>query len=477
MKQILIATILLLILTGLAGADHVTEVSMAMKGTSASWEAGHTSVSDLSIAEKRALCGAKIDLSKQFHVASVRAPKHVSFPSAFNWHDINGSDWMTPVRNQGSCGSCWAFGAIGAVEASINILKNNPNYDIDLSEQQLTSSCCNAGDCGGGYPTGALGYIKDHGVPSEKCFPYRAKNSACTPCDGWENDSYKISNYVHIDTSDYKWALQNYGPMVVVIRVPDDWFYYKAGVYEPVWEGEVGWANHCVVLCGWNDKENAWIIKNSWGKYWGMDGYAYVKYGVLEKYNYGYAIEKPIIPAPPPEPGSWIKPASAIASSMYSGAYSPDKAIDGDNKTHWFSKRYQKNNWIQLELNETTVIGAVRLRLYQTFIPMPIEIQTSIDGKNWKTVTDTNITKGGVLFEIPFEKTKCRYLRIIEKKQYYGLAMLTEMDVHVCKEDMQRSSITLEYANGSVQVIPFDNDLANITIIKNGTKTLEWWNT
>ena len=333
------------------------------------------------------------------------------------------------------------------------------------------------GGSGGGYPTGALGYIKDHGVPSEKCFSYRAKNSACTPCEDWKNDPYKISNYIHIDTSDYKWALQNYGPMVVVIRVPDDWFYYKAGVYEPVWEDKVGWANHCVVLCGWDDKENAWIIKNSWGKYWGMDGYAYVKYGVLEKYNYGYAIEKPIIPAPSPEPGSWIKPASATASSMYSGAYSPEKAIDGDNRTHWYSKRYQKNNWIQLELNKTAVIDAIRMRVYQSFVPMPVEVQTSIDGKKWKIVANDTITRGNTLFETSFEKTKCRYIQIIEKKQYYGLAMLTEMDVHVCKENAQRSSINLEYSNGSTKVIPFANDLTGITIIKNGTKTLEWWNT
>ena len=477
MKQTLIAAILLLLLAGLAGASHVTEVRMVLKHSDASWEAGHTSVSDLSIAEKRALCGAKIDYSKQLHATFVHAPEHVSSPPVFNWHDINGSDWMTPVRNQGSCGSCWAFGAIGAVEACCNILKNDPDYDIDLSEQHLTSSCCSAGSCKGGYPTGALGYIKNNGVPVEKCFPYRAKNSACTPCDGWENDSYKISNYVHIDVSDYKWALEKYGPMVVVIRVPDDWFYYKAGVYEPVWEGKVGWANHCVVLCGWNDSENAWIIKNSWGKYWGMDGYAYVKYGVLEQYNYGYAIEKPITPSPPPEHGTWIKPSSATASSMYSGAYSPEKAIDADNKTHWYSKRYQKNNWIQLEMNKTAVVDAIRMRIYPSFVPMPVKVQMSTDNKNWKTVADTPITKGYTLFEIPFEKNKCRYLRIIERKQYYGLAMLTEMDVHVCKEDVAISSINLEYANGSTRAIPFDNNLVGITIISNNTKTLEWWNT
>jgi len=477
MKQTLIVAILLLLLTGLAGANHVTEVNMALKGTGASWEAGHTSVSDLSIAEKRALCGAKIDLSKRFYVTSVRAPKNVSSPSAFNWHNIDDKDWMTPVRNQGSCGSCWAFGAIGAVEACCNILKNDPDYDIDLSEQHLTSSCCSAGSCRGGYPTGALDYIKDNGVPVEKCFPYRAKNSKCTPCDNWENDSYKISNYLHIDVSDYKWALEHYGPIVVVIKVPDDWFYYKAGVYEPVWSGEIGWANHCVVLCGWNDSKNAWIIKNSWSKYWGMDGYAYVKYGVLEQYNYGYAIEKPITPSPNPETGSWIKPVSATASSMFSVQYAPEKTIDGDNHTYWFSRQYPKDTcWIQFDLNRTAIVDAVRVQVISPYIPMPVEIQTSSDGKNWQTVADEIITKGDVLVDVPFEKNRCRYLRIIEKKPRHGFAMLTEMDVHVCKKNVPRSSINLEYTNGSTRVILFDDSLIGITIIYNNTKTLEWWN-
>jgi len=117
------------------------------------------------------------------------------------------------------------------------------------------------------------------------------------------------------------------------------------------------------------------------------------------------------------------------------------------------------------------------MRIYPSFVPMPVKVQMSTDNKNWKTVADTPITKGYTLFEIPFEKNKCRYLRIIERKQYYGLAMLTEMDVHVCKEDVAISSINLEYANGSTRAIPFDNNLVGITIISNNTKTLEWWNT
>ena len=88
----------------------------------------------------------------------------------------------------------------------------------------------------------------------------------------------------------FKWALQNYGPMSVYLLVPDDWYFYKSGVYEPISIPINYSAGHAVVLCGWNDYDDCWIIKNSWSERWGEDGYARVKYGNLEKYNYDFAI-------------------------------------------------------------------------------------------------------------------------------------------------------------------------------------------
>ena len=476
-KIFISAMLVLLIFSAMAAADTEQMIQAHINEKSAEWTAGHTSVSDLTINEKKALCGAKIKYSFK---RPLRAPKKVGYPAAFDWHDIDGSDWMTPVRNQGSCGSCWAFGVIGAFEACINIQKNDPGYDVDLSEQQLVSSCCGAGSCSGGYPTGALSYIEGSGVSTEKCFPYQARNSKCTPCKDWKNESYKIEKYVYIDsdTDSYKWALQNYGPMVVVVKVPEDWFYYKSGVYSPVWtSNKFGWANHCVVLCGWNDSLSAWIIKNSWGKYWGNHGYAYVKYGTIEKYRYGYAIEKPIIPAPNPDEGGWIKPIKATASSMYSETLAPEKAIDGINYTYWFSKRYQPRSWIQFDLGEQKTVDAIKVRFLSYYVPQTIQVQESIDGTHWKNVTEQTITKGDRFVDVPFGKVKCQHIKIIEKTEHHGYSMLSEMSVHTCKDDVTTSSINLEYANGSIQVIPFSDDLVSVTMINDSRKVFMWWST
>ena len=66
-------------------------------------------------------------------------------PTSFDWRNFNGGDWMTVVKNQGSCGSCWSFAAVGVVEAQYNLLENNPDLDLDLSEQYLVSNCSGAG--------------------------------------------------------------------------------------------------------------------------------------------------------------------------------------------------------------------------------------------------------------------------------------------------------------------------------------------
>ena len=291
---------------GSVSQDELTRIdtiNAAIRANGSNWVAGTTSVSGLSIEEKRRLCSARIaPVPENLTVMCPPVGAGVSY-GTFDWRNKDGKNWMTPVRNQGSCGSCWAFGVIGAVEAMIAIDAGDPTKDVDLSEQCLVSDCCNAGSCGGGYPTGALAYIRDHGVPNETCFSYRARNSACTPCDDWAEHAWKIEDFAYIDstTDAYKWALHEYGPMVVVLKVPDDWFYYTGGIYEPTvsFSDGVGWANHCVVLVGYNDAEDCWIIKNSWGKYWGENGYARVRYGNLEQYNYGYAVINTTCPGAP----------------------------------------------------------------------------------------------------------------------------------------------------------------------------------
>ena len=303
--------LLLLLLCGAATAANDTaslsvgDLQERIADAGATWKAGDTSVSGLSDQEKQHLCGAFMTTpAGEPYLAPVGG---ACVPDAWDWRNVSGDDYMTPVKNQRSCGSCWAFGTVGAVEAQINIANDNPDLDCDLSEQHLVSACSSSGDCSGGWHTSALRYIMRTGIPSEDCFPYLAQNSACAPCDDWQNASlrYYISNYQRVGatTADYKYAIWSRGPIVAIMRTPDDWFYYLGGVYAPVMDTNLlGSPNHCIVVVGWNDTEGCWIVKNSWGTGWGEDGYGRVEYGVLEDYRSGYAIIEPKIPsAPVPE--------------------------------------------------------------------------------------------------------------------------------------------------------------------------------
>ena len=281
-------------LTMMSQGDDFTDMNKVITAKGRNWKAGETTVSDLTVEEKRRLGGAKttVRLPKDAQLALPQIG--VTYEESFDWRSKDGKDWMTSVKSQSSCGSCWAFSAIGVTEAAYNIYSNDPNRDIDLSEQHLVSDCCNAGDCGGGWPDYALRYVRDTGVSDESCFPYTRSNSACTPCSGWNENPWKIEGYKYVSSSEdaFKSALQEYGPLSVLLKVPDDWFYYKSGIYEPTLLSAdgVGWANHAVVLVGWDDSNSCWIVKNSWGSGWGEQGYARVKYGNLEKYNYAYAV-------------------------------------------------------------------------------------------------------------------------------------------------------------------------------------------
>ena len=101
-------------------------------------------------------------------------------PASFDWRTFAGQDWITPVKNQLTCGACWAFSTVGLTEAQQNILAKNPNLDLDLSEQYLVSDCFVSGNCSAGIEGSALEYIRDFGIPDEACYPYRNADSLCS---------------------------------------------------------------------------------------------------------------------------------------------------------------------------------------------------------------------------------------------------------------------------------------------------------
>jgi len=282
-------------------------------------------------------------------------------PPEWDWRDVDGENWVTPVKNQGNCGSCWDFAAMGALESVIKIGENNSNFNPDLSEQYLLSCPPDSGGCDGWDAYYAYKYIaKNGGALTEDCFRYYASDSipCYSKCPDWEENLVPITDYgiTYTPGREYmKSALIKYGPLVVDMAVYDDFFSYRGGIYEHDGNEPVGDINHQVVLVGYNDNPGYWICKNSWGSNWGENGFFKIAYGDCQ-------IEHCIIYATyDPESRNWA-PVADAGGPYYgkvgepidfdgSGSYDADNNIvsyswnfgdgtngEGINVTHQYSR-------------------------------------------------------------------------------------------------------------------------------------------
>lgn len=196
-----------------------------------------------------------------------------TLPTHFDWRDVDGQDWMTPVKNQGVCGSCWAFSGVGAMEPYYNFINNDPNLDLDLSEENLVSDCFYTG-CSGGWTEDALIYARDVGIVDETCMPYTATDSECASMCV-DPEKYTVDqivwDYYTLDVDTLKYLVVNYGPVSVSLKMSG---YWNGDIYEcdalEEWD-----TNHAVVVVGYDEPGQYWIVKNSWGTDWfeGEEGY------------------------------------------------------------------------------------------------------------------------------------------------------------------------------------------------------------
>jgi C1A family cysteine protease len=240
-------------------------------------------------------------------------PRIISTPEYFNWMNYEGGDWTTSSRDQGNCGSCWDFAAIGALESIINIREGYSNLDPDLSEQYVLSCLSRAGSCRGGLARSAYKYINYttssgndcNGVILESCMPYQANDDIpCSDkCPDWEEKLIPISDWGYWypdgssdDIEAIKSQIMQHGPVVATMLFT----YYEHGEnnleewgwthHDPndyyAYPGPYNGANHQVVIVGWNDDQSIenggyWIVKNSCSSEWGYNGFFNIEYGSL----------------------------------------------------------------------------------------------------------------------------------------------------------------------------------------------------
>lgn len=212
-------------------------------------------------------------------LASSGAERTLSLAPRFDLRNVNGNNYITPIKDQSSCGSCVSFGALATMEGTLRYINKDPNLSIDYSEAHLFY--CNGGTCDGWSVNPALDSLKNVGVVDESCYPYKPGNQACGVCNDWKNKVTKISSWHAItNVNDMKKWISTRGPLVACFTVYQDFDAYPNSgkdVYHHVTGDFRG--GHCVSIVGYDDTRQCWIAKNSWGELWGKNGFFNIGYG------------------------------------------------------------------------------------------------------------------------------------------------------------------------------------------------------
>ncbi|XP_078140383.1 dipeptidyl peptidase 1-like isoform X1 [Centroberyx gerrardi] len=214
-----------------------------------------------------------------------------ALPEHWDWRDVNGVNFLSPVRDQGSCGSCYSFAIMGMLEARVRILTNNSETPI-FSPQHVVSCSQYSQGCDGGFPYLIVKYIQDFGIVDESCFPYIGKNSPCgvpQNCSRLYTAEYSYVGgfYGGCNEDAMMLELVQNGPMAVAFQVYPDFYNYQEGIYHHTFVrssfNPFELTNHAVVLVGYGHYnmtgEKYWIVKNSWGTGWGDKGFFRIRRG------------------------------------------------------------------------------------------------------------------------------------------------------------------------------------------------------
>ncbi|XP_014624184.2 ervatamin-B [Glycine max] len=195
-------------------------------------------------------------------------------PASLDWRNKVA---VTAIKNQGSCGSCWAFSAAGAIEGIHAITTGEL---ISLSEQELVNCDRVSKGCNGGWVNKAFDWvISNGGITLEAEYPYTGK-------DGGNCNSDKVPIKATIDGYEQVEQSDN-GLLCSIVKQPisiclnaTDFQLYESGIFDgQQCSSSSKYTNHCVLIVGYDSSngEDYWIVKNSWGTKWGINGYIWIK--------------------------------------------------------------------------------------------------------------------------------------------------------------------------------------------------------
>jgi cathepsin B len=245
------------------------------------------------------LMGTKMDMKPMapmvFPQTSQALPD--TFDARTNW---NNCPSIAFIRDQASCGSCWAVSSAEAMSDRICI-GSNGKTQVYVSDEDLMTCCKNCGEgCDGGYPIQAWKYWQKTGLvtggpygSNQGCQPYEIPPCGSDGCGGTDTktpscsltceSSYRtpFMNDKHYGASAYtvgngvtgmQQELFTNGPVVAAFNVYEDFYSYTSGVYHHIWGSLVG--GHAVKVIGWGVEDDTpyWLVANSWNETWGMNG-------------------------------------------------------------------------------------------------------------------------------------------------------------------------------------------------------------
>ena len=337
----------------------IYRLNMELEASGALWRAGDTPFGRLSYEEKKAMYGGVVPNFKgaeyyiggiiDVDVPSVRYQKSSYVPD-FDWRTrhsatVKGSPyfqneitgWITPVKDQKNCGSCWAFSAIGAMEAVAKLYKNT-TYNFDLSEQELVS-CSNAGSCDGGWATSALDYISSKGIQDEKSFPYKAQDS---PCSEKGKPLYTIKNagkelFTPVKGNEFA-SIEKLKSMLLKSPLAGrigSWSHAMTLVgYKTIKAGDVVYEHYTrrieVRPGDPHIGQTVWIFKNSWGENWGDHGFLYAFVNI----NNLVSSAAPTLPFEYKH--NWSGMFPRVSHQLVSAISGPVPAYDKDNDGYYW---------------------------------------------------------------------------------------------------------------------------------------------